>query len=126
MVFKIIEQDKKQAIFEYDNQITDDFDWTGNEGLVLGESNYFIAYKDGKYAIYEYKDSEIIKITDYFNRISVNGLVSGKSNYFLIRENNRYFTCHKSLDRKIALDLDKFLLEQNKELPKLPLLKGKC
>jgi len=46
--------DNKVAILRYNNQLTEWFDEIYEETL-LSKSNYFVAKKNGKFAIYKYK-----------------------------------------------------------------------
>jgi len=49
-------QNGKYSIYEYKDgeihKITDDFDWIYTNGLVLGESNYFMSERNDEYFIY--------------------------------------------------------------------------
>jgi len=87
--FKIREQNGKKAVFRDGKQISEWFDEIWDDGLVSGQSNYFIAKEDGKQAIYEYKDGKIVKITDDFDLIWHYGLVLGQSNYFIGSKNSK-------------------------------------
>ncbi|MGC8735024.1 MAG: hypothetical protein ACP5RD_08390, partial [bacterium] len=61
----VIDNYLKYAIFNKDgNQISEWFDEIKEDGLVKGESEYYIAKKKGKYAIY-YKDGQ--KVSDDFS-----------------------------------------------------------
>jgi len=126
MAFEIREQNGKKAVFKDGKQITEWFDWVWSSGLVQGQSNYFIAEKDRKQAIYEYKNGQIIKITKDFKRISINGLIQGMSNYFKVEDNGNDTIYHKLLNKKISLNTKIENYNQNKELTVLPLISGKC
>jgi len=126
MSFEIREKNGKYAIFNGDVQITEWFDDIVEDGLVEGESNYFIVRKNGKESIYQYKDGIVQKITDDFDGVWSDGLVQGQSNFFIVVENDTKFIYHKLLDKRIVDNLDKFLFEQNKELSNLPLTGGEC
>jgi len=77
MGFEVRKQNRKKAIFKDGVQIAEWFDRIFSYGLVLGQSNYFIAKKNDKIAIYEYKDGNVIKITDDFENMYSYGLVEG-------------------------------------------------
>jgi len=74
MGFEIRVQNDKCAIFKDDVQITEWFDNIWDYGLTKDESDFFIAGKKDKYAIYEYKDGVVIKITDDFDWVEVQNL----------------------------------------------------
>ncbi|MGC8871153.1 MAG: hypothetical protein ACP5PT_08725 [Brevinematia bacterium] len=60
MKYKIKEKNRKQAIFnENNNQVSDCFDEIYEEGLVKEESDYCRANKDGKWAIFHIDGTRI-------------------------------------------------------------------
>jgi len=109
MGFEIRKKNGKQAIFKGGKQITDWFDdiWT-YDGLLKGQSNFFKARKDGKWAIYEYKNGQVIKVTDDFDDIGEYGLAKGESNYFVARENGKesIYQYKDGIVQKITDDFD--------------------
>jgi len=114
MKFKVVEQDDKKAIFKDRVQISDWFDCVYEDGLVKGQSNYFVAKKDGKVAIYEYKDGRVNKITDGFDWIWSYGLVEGKTNSFFIAERRGRKGLYEIKDGQAVklLESDAILIEE--------------
>jgi len=117
-------------------QITNKLDWIDTDGLVKGQSNYFIVINDGKWSIYEYRDNNVNKIIDNLNGINIDplgyivstGLIKGVSNYFIAKKDDRWTICeHKDgIVKEITNDFDKiwsyglvegksnfFILEEN-------------
>jgi antitoxin component YwqK of YwqJK toxin-antitoxin module len=68
--------------------------YTKYTGLVRGESNYYIAVKDGKRAIFD-KDGNMIT-KEWFYDILAYGLIEGQSNYYIARDDYAYAVYHKS------------------------------
>ncbi|MGC8751896.1 hypothetical protein, partial [Hydrotalea sp.] len=79
--------DGGKAIFdENGNRISEWFDEIWEDGLVKGESKYYIAEKDGKEAVFDISGRMISpEWFDYVN--SFLGLVAGQSKYCIAREN---------------------------------------
>jgi len=61
------------------------------DGLISGQSDYFVARELFDYAIYEYKEDydNAVKIAD-FEKILTDGLVKGQSSYFIAKKNGKY------------------------------------
>lgn len=113
MRFEIKQIGDKIAIFEYGKQISDDFDDIYSDGLAIGTSNYFIARKDDKEAIYEYQDGQVKKLSDDFDAIDPNGLVAGTSNYFVAIKDGKW-AIYKYQDgqvKKLFDDFDEIYLD---------------
>jgi hypothetical protein len=89
-----IREDIKVTIFdENDNMISPEwFGWISFYGLVKGESNYYIAWKDDKCAIFD-KDGN--RITDWFDSIYSYGLVWGESDYYIAEKDGKYAIFNK-------------------------------
>ena len=90
----LLVKDEKKAIFHKSGkQISEWFDDILEEGLVKGQSNYFIAKKDRKKAIF---DRNSKRITEWFDDITSNGLVEGQSEYFIAVKKNKEAIFDKS------------------------------
>ncbi|MGC9133638.1 MAG: hypothetical protein ACP5GJ_04530, partial [Nanopusillaceae archaeon] len=79
--------DIKVAIFdENGNMISPEwFGWISFYGLVKGESNYYIAWKDDKCAIFDIDGN---RITEWFDLIYEYGLVKGERDYYIACNGN--------------------------------------
>jgi len=84
MKYKVITKDRKQAVFdEKGKQVSPEwFDYILNEGVLKGESRYYIARKDWKYAVFDVDGKQI---TPWHDEILPWGLVSGDSDYYIAR-----------------------------------------
>jgi hypothetical protein len=81
--FKVKNSQNKQAIFDKScKQISDWFNLISSEGLVSGQSNYYVAKKDHRQAIFDKEGNQISK---WFDRIEPYGLVEGKYNYYVVK-----------------------------------------
>ena len=63
--------------------MSDWFDDVLKEGLNLGQSNYYVAAKNGKEAIFD-KDGN--RVSGWFDSILQSGLVEGKSSYYVAKK----------------------------------------
>ncbi|MGC9133648.1 MAG: hypothetical protein ACP5GJ_04580, partial [Nanopusillaceae archaeon] len=76
-------KDGKEAIFdEKGNRVSEWFDYIEREGLVEGDSNYYLVMKDGKWAIFDVNGKMITP--EWFNDIYPDGLVKGESEYYIV------------------------------------------
>jgi hypothetical protein len=76
------------AIYDKDgNQISGFYDKIGEEGLVDGQSDYYVAGKDGKVAIFDKNGNQI---TDWYDEIMPYGLVINQSDYYWAKKDNKY------------------------------------
>lgn len=90
----------KEAIFDKSgNQISDWYNQIKRNGLVDGESDYYIADKNDKEAIF-HKDGK--QITDWFDWIVPFGLVNGKSEYYIAKKGDKETVFNK--DNKQVTD----------------------
>jgi hypothetical protein len=83
----------KDAIFDKDgNRISEWYDRIWEDGLVKGESDYYLVKElvnddYEQYAIFDKDGNRITK--EWYDWISVEGLVKGKSPYYLARKNGK-------------------------------------
>ncbi|MGC8944041.1 MAG: hypothetical protein ACP5KX_08070, partial [Caldisericia bacterium] len=80
-------RDGKQAIFDKNGKMISPewFDEIYSEGLVAGQSKYYLAEKDGKKAIFDKNGKQISP--EWFDEIYLEGLVKGQSPYYLAKKN---------------------------------------
>ncbi|MGC9006722.1 MAG: hypothetical protein ACP5JX_04015, partial [Sulfurihydrogenibium sp.] len=90
MSYRIVQIEGKYAIVdEKGRQISQLFDYILEAGLVKGQSPYYIAEKDGKWAIFD-KDGNMIT-PGWFKFVYEDGLVEGTKNFYLaVREDEKY------------------------------------
>ncbi|MGC8789864.1 MAG: hypothetical protein ACP5QM_08170, partial [Caldisericum sp.] len=83
------------AIFDKDgNQISPDwFDKVWEDGLLREESNYYLATKYGKDAIFD-KDGK--QITDWFDYVFEDGLIKGQSSYYIVIKEDKQAIFNKN------------------------------
>ncbi len=89
MRYEIIRgEDDKYAIFDENRRMItlDWYDSVSSDGLIRGQSIYYIARKDGKEAIFDVYGHQI---SEWFDRINPNGLISGKSDYYIAKKNGK-------------------------------------
>jgi hypothetical protein len=109
-----IREDVKVAIFdENGNMISPDwFDWISFDGLVKGQSSYYIAVKDDKCAIFD-KDGK--QITEWFDRIWRYGLVLGGCEYYIACNGDNCAVYHKD-GKKVSEDFSIDYIEEAEEI----------
>jgi hypothetical protein len=91
--FMVINNYFKDAIFDKNGrQITDWYGLIYQNGLIKGESVYYVARKDGKEAIF---DRDGNQVSGWYNYIETDGLVKGESDYYRAVENWKYAIFHK-------------------------------
>jgi predicted enzyme related to lactoylglutathione lyase len=91
--FMVRNGDWNYAIFDKNgNQISDWFDDIDLDGLVNGESDYYIAYKDFDKAIFHKSGQQI---SDWYDLIYRCGLVKGESDYYIAEKDNKKAVFHK-------------------------------
>jgi hypothetical protein len=79
---------RKMAIFdENGKQISELFDDVWESGLVKGQSNYYIAMRNRKWAIFDFDGNMITP--KWFDYVSSFGLVEGRSDYYLVLKDNK-------------------------------------
>ena len=85
----VVEKDQLvQAIFNKNGKrISDWFDFIFDYGLIYGQSDYYMAEKNGKYAIFHKNGRQI---TDWFDKIFPDGLVKGETDYYLAGKDGKY------------------------------------
>ncbi|MGC8767667.1 MAG: hypothetical protein ACP5QP_08290, partial [Brevinematia bacterium] len=105
-----IREDIKVAIFdENDNMISPEwFGWISFYGLVKGESNYYIAWKDDKCAIFDIDGN---RITEWFDLIYEYGLVKGERDYYIACNGNTCAVYHKD-GKKVSEDFSRDYIEE--------------
>jgi hypothetical protein len=85
--FVIVNGQSQRAIFNSEGkQISDWFDWINEHGLLLGQSDYYIASKYGKKAIFDKNGNQV---SDWCDRFYLSGLVINQSDYYIARKNNK-------------------------------------
>ncbi len=84
----------ERAIFDKDGRMVtlDWYEYVSKGGLVLGQSQYYIAKKGRKYAIFD-KDGN--QISEWYDRIEEDGLVKGESDYYVVKKNDKWAIFHK-------------------------------
>lgn len=99
--YYVVEKNDKFAIFHKSGkQISDWYEEILPDGLVLGESNYYVARKDvgagvDRLSIYDSQGKELFHVysDDY---IYPRGLVTGESNFFLVCDDDGWHVCDLS------------------------------
>ncbi len=85
-------QNGKVAIFDTGTgqQISQWWNWIEDDGLIKGESEYYIAKNEtGNEAIF-HKDNPGKRISQWWDGIYKYGLVDGKSEHYIVRNEKRY------------------------------------
>jgi hypothetical protein len=79
------------------NRITPTFNFILPDGLILGQSRYFIARDRSKMAVFYLDLSDnLTRISDWFDKIYPDGLVKGESDYYIVEDNEKMAVFHKS------------------------------
>jgi hypothetical protein len=120
--FTIVNEQYQKAIFNSEgDQISDWFDLIKEEGLLTGQSDYYIATKYGKRAIFHKDGKQISNWYDWFYTI---GLVDGRSDYYVAEAKGQQAIFHKDgqqitdwyedvyLEGLVAGESDYYIVEQ--------------
>jgi antitoxin component YwqK of YwqJK toxin-antitoxin module len=112
MEYRVVGGYGRRAIFDKDgNRISDFFDEIYSDGLLKGESDYYIASRDRKDAIF---DKEGRQISQWFKFIHHSGLVEGKCDYYIACDKGSCAVYHKN-GQKVSEDFSTSYLEMAME-----------
>jgi hypothetical protein len=85
---EVIKGDTYMAIFDKDGkQVTEWYRYISPEGLIEGQSRYYIAKKSDKYAIFDINGNMITP--EWFDGMYLSGLVEGQSNYYIAKKGKK-------------------------------------
>jgi hypothetical protein len=89
------------------------FDRIYLDGLVKGQSNLYLAEKNGKYFIFDESGNQISP--QWFDRIYSDGLVEGKSDYYIACNENTCAVYHKS-GKKVSEDFSRNYIKKAEKI----------
>ncbi len=91
-MYRLEKNGSKVAIFLGDIQVSSWFDVIYKDGLLSDESEYYIARKNNRVAIFKVVHQVTSKrVSDWFKSIDPTGLVKNQSKYYVARNSKYYF-----------------------------------